>query len=170
VLLRGIAYLVIGGLLITNTGDAATVLVQFFGLLLIIEGLLVGLAAVLDRKELGKKWWHSLVHGLISFAFGIVLFQLPEVSIAAVVYLIALWAMIVGAVQLILAWQIRKESEFEFLLVITGLIALLFGLVLFRNPTEVTQFILVLAGVFMLVTGISLSVFGIKLKGWGDPA
>ena len=170
VLLRGILYLVVGFLLVTSTQDAAIVLVQFFGILAIIEGILIGIAAIVARKELGKSWWHSLVHGLVSFAFGLILLWEPGITVAAVVYLIALWAMIVGAIQLLMAWQIRKETEFEFLLVITGLISLIFGLVLFRNPAEVTEFVLVLVGIFMVFSGIALTVLGIKLKGWGEPA
>jgi uncharacterized membrane protein HdeD (DUF308 family) len=168
VVLRGILYLIVGFLLVTNTGDAATVLVQFFGLLAIIEGILVGLAAVVGRKDVGEGWWHHLVHGLVSFAFGLILFQAPEISITALVYLIALWAMIVGGIQVVAAWQVRRETDFEFLLVISGLISLLFGLVLFRNPAEVTDFILTLVGIFMVVTGITLTVTGVKLKGIGS--
>jgi uncharacterized membrane protein HdeD (DUF308 family) len=170
VLLRGILYLVVGFLLVTSTGDAAQVLVQFFGLLAIVEGILVGIAAIVARKELGQTWWHSLLHGLLSFAIGLILLWAPGITIGVVVYLIAIWALVVGAIQLLIAWQIRKETDFEFLLVITGLISLLFGWVLFRNPAEVTEFILVLVGIFMVFSGIALTVFGVKLKGWGEPA
>jgi uncharacterized membrane protein HdeD (DUF308 family) len=168
VLLRGLLALVVGILLITRTGDTATILIQIFGIFVIIDGILVGLMAILGRKDIERSWI-VFAKGLFGFAIGLALLFAPELSIGIIILLIAIWALLGGFIDLIVAWKTRKDFEGSWLLVAAGLIALLFGWVLFRNPQAVTEFILVLVGIFLVLMGIVEAIFGIHLKGVKAP-
>lgn len=168
VVLRGLIALVVGIMLIINTGDAVTVLTQIFGLFVIVDGILIGLMAILGRKEIERSWV-VFAKGLIGFAIGLALLFAPALSIGILILLIAIWALLSGVIDLILAWKIRHEFEGSWLLVAGGIVALLFGFVLLRNPQEVAEFILVLVGIMLVLTGIVGTLFGIHLKGIKAP-
>jgi uncharacterized membrane protein HdeD (DUF308 family) len=163
VALRGLIAFLIGGFLIFNTGDTLTVLTRFFGIFLIVDGLLTGLLAILGHKEFDD-WWLVLLYGLLILAIGIALWTVPELSVTVVVYLTAISLLISGLLNLILAWRLRKEYEDDWFLVVAGLLGLLFGWIIFRNPAEVTEFVLVLLGIFLVIIGLTEFVFGFKLR------
>ncbi|MFN2114097.1 MAG: HdeD family acid-resistance protein [Anaerolineae bacterium] len=168
VALRGIVALVVGIFLITNPGNTAQILLQVFGIFAIIDGILVGVMAVLGRKNIERSWV-VFVRGLVGFALGLALLLAPDLSLAFTIVLVAVWSLVTGVIDLIMAWRTRNEFEGSWLLVAGGIIALLFGWMLLRNPEEVAQYILVLVGVFLVLGGIVTAVYGIHLKGVAAP-
>jgi uncharacterized membrane protein HdeD (DUF308 family) len=167
--LRGLLALVIGIFLIFQTGDTTKVLTQIFGIFAIIDGILIGIMAILGRKDIEKSWIVFL-KGVIGFAIGLVLLFAPMPSLTVIIFLIALWLLVGGIIDLVQAWKYRKEEEGTWLLVAAGVIALLFGWILLRNPGEVTEFVLVLMGVFLVILGITETIFGFHIKGMKVPS
>ena len=75
-------------------------------------------------------------------------------------YLLAIWALLSGAVEIVAAWRLRKESRGEFWLGFAGWLSVVFGLLLILRPG---------AGVLTLmwlIAGYSV-LFGIVLIAWG---
>jgi uncharacterized membrane protein HdeD (DUF308 family) len=93
-----------------------------------------------------------------------VLLVAPLAALAIVIYLVAFAMLISGALNLIMAWKLRKEYEDDWFLVVAGLLGLLFGWILLRNPAEVTEFVLILVGIFLLILGLTEFVYGFKLR------
>jgi uncharacterized membrane protein HdeD (DUF308 family) len=65
-----------------------------------------------------RTWWVFLIGGLASILFGILVIARPVAGTLTIVYLIASWAIVIGALKLAFAFRIRKlpaelESRFS---------------------------------------------------------
>jgi uncharacterized membrane protein HdeD (DUF308 family) len=80
------------------------------------------------------------------------------------VILIGLWAIIIGAVQLILAFQTRGSGSSKNLMIFNGLITLVLGVLVFSNPWDSTKVFVVIVGLVAVVSGSFLLYLAYKLK------
>src|SRR2546422_7435585 len=93
--LRGVAAIIFGALTLVVPGVTLAVLILLFGAYALIEGVLNVIAAIRGRGE-RQSWWPLLLRGLVSIAAGVVTFVLPGLTELALLYVIALWAVVAG--------------------------------------------------------------------------
>jgi uncharacterized membrane protein HdeD (DUF308 family) len=60
---------------------------------------------------LEKNWWVLLVRGLAVVLFGLIAFVRPSVGALAVISLIAIYALFVGMILILLAFQLRSWGK-----------------------------------------------------------
>ena len=72
-----------------------------------ITGVLQIVAAIRLRKEI-KGEWLMILSGLVSVAFGVLLFLQPGAGALAVAWIIAAYAFIFGVLMVLLAFKVRK--------------------------------------------------------------
>jgi hypothetical protein len=78
--------------------------------------------------------WAVLLFGMLGVVVGIYTFFYPGVTALALLYLIAAWAFVRGIFEIVVAIQLRKEIRYEWALIVSGLISIIFGIVLVANP------------------------------------
>jgi len=125
----------------------------YFAISILIGGLVLTIGSFRIRDE--NSGWHLvLLEGIIGMLLGIVILLRPEVSAAVFVIIIGVWAMLLGLIFLI-AWFRKKtaKSEKGFLL-ITGILSLVFGLLIALDPFEGSRVITVLIGVYAISYGL----------------
>jgi len=131
-------------------------LVLLFGAYVIVDGI-IRLVAAFNAYRAYLPWWPQLLIGLIDIVVGVFLLTYPGLTSVLIVYTIAIWAILIGLVDVI-----RGISQSEFGRVAIGVLAILFGFVLLSNPSRgATAFVVVLA-VFSIVRGITLLVDGLR--------
>ena len=115
-----------------------------------------------------RNWWLLALRGVCAVLFGILAFSWPGLTLHVVtlVFLIAGWALVTGALQLIAAIRLRKEIEGEFWLGLTGVLSILFGLLLIFRPGVGLVTIAWLIGGYALVFGIFLIALAFRVKGF----
>lgn len=104
--------------------------------------------------------WILLLEGGVSLLAGAMALSYPGFTALLFLYLLAIWALLSGAVEIVAAWRLRKESRGEFWLGFAGWLSVVFGLLLILRPG---------AGVLTLmwlIAGYSI-LFGIVLIAWG---
>ena len=84
--------------------------------------------------DAGPRWWLGL-SGVVSILAGIVAFAYTGMTALVLLMFIAVWAIIIGALQLYAAVQLRKVIENEWLLVLSSLFSIAFGAVLIAWPS-----------------------------------
>lgn len=125
----------------------------YFAFSILTGGLVLTIGSIRIRNE--NSGWHLvLLEGIIGLLLGIVILLRPEVSAAVFVTIIGMWAMLLGLIFLI-AWFRKKtpKSEKGFLL-ITGILSLVFGILIALNPFEGSRVITVLIGVYAIAYGL----------------
>lgn len=105
-LLAGLAGIGVGVLTFFNPGVTALTLLVYIAIWAIATGLLEIVAAIRLRKEIEGEFWLVLA-GLASVGFGMLLVARPEAGALAVLWLIAAYAIVLGAILIFLAFEAR---------------------------------------------------------------
>jgi uncharacterized membrane protein HdeD (DUF308 family) len=105
-LLAGVLGILIGVFTFARPGLVAVVLVIYIGLRALLGGVLEIAFAVRLRKHVEGEWLF-IASGVLSVLFGLALIVWPVAGLLAVVWLIGVYAIIAGVMQLVLAGQVR---------------------------------------------------------------
>lgn len=119
-LLRGVAAVLFGALAFAWPGLTLLTLTLVWGAFALVDGLLALWAAVTGRGgRVAPRWWLA-VAGLAGLAIGVLAFLNPAIVAGALLLYIAVWAIIIGVLEIWGGWKLRKEIRGEWLLILTG--------------------------------------------------
>ncbi len=163
--IRGLVAVIFGLAAIAWPDMTLVVLVMLFGAYALVDGLFAMIAAIRDRTE-HRQWWLVLVEGVVGIMAGVLAFIWPGITALALLYLIAGWAIMTGLFEIAAAILLRKELEGEWLLILSGILSLLFGVVLALQPGAGALGIVWLIGVFAILFGTLMIVLAFRLRGW----
>jgi uncharacterized membrane protein HdeD (DUF308 family) len=110
--LRGMVAALFGLAALVWPGVTLTALVLLFGAYALADGLLALSVSLPDRREF-EHGWALLLKGLAGIAFGVLIYPWPSVTAQALLYLIAAWAILTGAFEVVAAADLRKLVEGE---------------------------------------------------------
>ena len=108
------------------------------------------------------KWRVVLLRGLLWIAFGIVALVWPGITLAALILLFGLFAIIEGIVAAIFAIMGRHFSPRWWLALIAGLLGIAVGVVAFMWPGPTALVLLFLIAIRLVVVGVLELVAGIR--------
>jgi uncharacterized membrane protein HdeD (DUF308 family) len=162
-LIRGIAAIIFGVLAFAWPGVTLVVLVLFFGAFALVDGIASLIAAVTGRGATAPRWWLAIV-GLAGIAAGLLTFFWPAVTAVLLLYFIAGWAIATGVFQIIGAIQLRKEIDNEWLLVLSGVVSILLGIVLIVMPGTGLLALVWLIAIDAIIFGVLVIGFGLRLR------
>jgi uncharacterized membrane protein HdeD (DUF308 family) len=169
-LLRGIAAVIFGILSIVWPAISALSLVLLWGAYTFADGIFSLGAAIMGKAATtGQRWWLAIT-GVLGVAAGLVAFFAPGLTATVLLVFIAIWAIAIGVMAIIGAIQLRKEIEGEWLLILSGVLAVLFGVLMFLQPAAGALAVIWMIATFAIVFGIDLIWLAFKLKGFKDRA
>jgi uncharacterized membrane protein HdeD (DUF308 family) len=121
-------------------------------------------------SALGRNWWALLILGIVSIIVGIIVTLRPAGSTWLVAVLLALYLVVSGIVSLVRAFAKGLPGGYRALLIISGVIGLLLGLLMFRfGAEEKVEILGIFVGVWFLFSGV-LQLFNSSSvsegKGW----
>jgi uncharacterized membrane protein HdeD (DUF308 family) len=161
--LRGVAAVAFGVLAFIWPGMTILALVIVWGAYALVDGILA-LIAGFRAPERDKPHWAFLVVGVLGIVAGIVAFVWPGITALALLTLIAAWAFVMGIFQIVAAIRLRKEIEYEWLLALSGVVSVIFGLLMVFNPGAGALAVLWVIAAYAIVFGVLLIAAGFRLK------
>lgn len=162
ILLRGLCAIAFGILAFVWPGVTVMTLVIMYGAFALADGILALIAAVKGEAP-APRWWLALV-GLIGIAAGAMTFLWPGITALILLLLIASWSIVSGIFQIIGAIRLRKEIEGEWLLIASGVISVLFGILLILRPEAGALALISVIGAFAIVYGALIVGFSLRLR------
>ncbi|GAA1741600.1 hypothetical protein GCM10009809_41330 [Isoptericola hypogeus] len=166
---RGVLALLFGLLAIFLPDKTPGLLVQVFGVFVLVDGV-VSLVDGLRRRGTSAGSVNSGV-GVVALVFGALLLLLPEVFLGIVLFLVAIWALLLGALQLFVVPAMRKRGGASWVWnLIAGLLLIALAVVCFANPSSAIVGLSVVIGVFAVVIGVAMIALGFKLRSLGAQA
>ena len=150
-LLYGLFAIAFGLFALFRPQSTVWVIIMAFGLLALGDGV-VSILSVL-RKEVALPNWLLVLYGLVSIGFGILaLFQAQMVA-TVLVWLLAIWLIVAGIARIVFAVQMRRVGEGNWLLALSGVLALLLGLRCLLRPNIGVATIAIWLGIGALLYG-----------------
>ncbi len=160
--LRGVAAIIFGILAFAWPGITLLTLVLFWGAFALVDGVLAIIAAVKGGNPM-PRWWLAIV-GIAGLAAGALTFLMPGLTALVLVTFIAVWAIVLGVMEIVGAIKLRKEIQGEWLLILNGAISVLFGLVLLWRPVTGLIALVWIIGAYAIILGVIYVMFGLKLR------
>ena len=167
ILIRGIAAILLGALLITQPLITLSVLVLFMGAYWFVDGIMTVVSAIQGRKHVDG-WGWGLFFGAVSALAGLFVMGAPALSAVFtatfLIYLLAFSAIVSGFSGIFTGFRLRKEIDSEWAMIIGGVLWLLFGLMLLGRPLLSAAVLVNVIAAFSVVGGVILLILAFKAR------
>jgi uncharacterized membrane protein HdeD (DUF308 family) len=160
--LRGVVAILFGILAFAWPLMTLTALVLLWGAFALVDGVLALIAAF--RTDHDHRWG-LLLEGIVGVAAGIVTFVWPDLTALVLLYIIAVWALLTGVLELIAAVRLRKVITNEWWLVLSGILSVLFALVLLAMPATGAVAVVWVIAAYAIVFGVFMLALALRLHG-----
>jgi uncharacterized membrane protein HdeD (DUF308 family) len=161
-IVRGVVGLGIGVIAFAWPGVTIAALVVIFGCYAFIDGV-TNLILGLTRTRQGRSWAMA-VQGIVGIAAGALTFLWPGVTALALVIFIGAWAIVTGIFELVAAVRLRKIIRGEWLLALSGIMSIIFGVLVFAFPGAGAVGIAWILGAYSAAAGLILIMLGVRLR------
>ena len=162
-IVRGIVGIVAGVLAFLWPGLTIAILVGIFALYAVIDGV-TNLFLGLTRSPRHERSWALVLEGVVGVTAGVLTFLWPGITALALVWFIAAWAVVTGVFEIAAAIRLRRVMTGEWLLMLSGILSIVFGILVFAFPAAGAVGIAWILGAYAASTGIILVVLGIRLR------
>lgn len=162
--LRGLAALTIGVVLLVRPELGLTALVGAVGLLAIVSGLVSAAGAhALPRAARRHRLWLT-GHAVVGVVGGLAVLVWPDISATALLYAVALWAIVVGVTEALAAPVLPVSGHRTVLVAVGGIALAAIGVLMFVSPGQGAIALLVLVAASALVRGASDLALAVQLR------
>jgi len=161
-LINGVGALLFGLLAFAWPGVTLQALVVIFGCYCLADGF-SALGSSFSR-DARATWWSMLLVGLVSVIAGVITVLWPGLTAVVLLVIIAAWAILRGGLEIVAALALRRTLPHAWLLVASGMMSLLFGLLLLARPGAGALAAIWIIATFAVVRGLLLIVFSLRLR------
>jgi uncharacterized membrane protein HdeD (DUF308 family) len=162
-LLEGVIAIALGIVALVWPGPTLRVVVGLFGLLALLTGF-VGIFAAIGAAGNRRPWGWKLTTALLGILVGLVILRWPGVTVLFVLYLIGFWLILGGVVGIVESFAAHNLLPNAWLLLLTSVISVLFGIVMLAWPNVGILTVIFLVGIYAIVEGISLCILAIQVR------
>jgi uncharacterized membrane protein HdeD (DUF308 family) len=163
VLLRGITAIIFGLIALLWAEFATVALVFIFGAYAIIDGILL-VANSWSNRTTNPRWWVVFLEGLAGITAGFVVFFLTDFAAFAIIYLIAMWALVTGILELVTAIRLREEIQNEWALGVSGILSIILGIFLIIWPALGILAVIWAVGIYAILFGLLMIYLSFQVR------
>lgn len=161
--IRGIAAILFGLCAFFIPGAALFALVILFGAYCLVDGVFAIVAAV-RAAQAHERWAQLLLTGIFGVIVAAITWFAPGITALSLLYVIAAWAVVTGVLELVAAFELRRQLEGELWWVLAGLCSVVFGVFLIWHPGAGALAVLWLIGGYAIAFGIFLLGLAFRLR------
>src|SRR5437016_13120850 len=151
---RGAVAVLFGVLALVWPGLTLLWLVALFAAFALLSGGAALIAGIKNRKS-DEDWWLALLVGL---AAGVIAILHPNLTALVLVLWMGANAIVTGILDIAMAIRLRKVIRGEWLLILTGIVAISFGVLVFLFPAAGALALVWLISFYAILTGVLLLV------------
>lgn len=156
--LRGVIAVLFGIMAFVWPALTLAVLILLWGAFALVEGILAVVAGTRER------WGSMVLLGVLGIAAGLIALFRPGLTAVALLAVVAAWAILRGAFEIVAAIRLRRELTHEWLLILSGAISIAFGVLVMLFPGAGAISIVWLIGIWAVVTGALLLLLAFRLR------
>ena len=160
---RGVLAVVFGVMVFVWPGITVTALIIVFGIYIFVNGVFLLVKAIGGWKARDDRWL-LLFEGLLGIGIGVITFFAPGVTAIGLLFYIAAWSLATGILEIVGAIRLRKEIQGEVWWIFSGIVSILFAVLLMIFPGTGILALIWLLGIYAFVFGVILIVLGIRIR------
>ena len=161
--LRGVLAIAFAFVILVWPSIGLATLTALFGAFALVTGISTIASAFNLPVRGGQRAW-LVFDGLLGVVVGVVVFIWPDLSATGLLYAIGAWAIALGIFDVAVAFALPVSGRRSLLLVLGGLLAIAFGVVMFAHPGAGALAVLALVAAFALVTGVMQIALALELR------
>ena len=161
--LRGILGILFGLICLLTPGLAVEVFVILFAAYMLVDGVFA-IAAGIKAARNGERWGLLILEGIVDLAAGLVAVLWPAITLVALIWIIAVWAIVSGALMLSAAFTLNLDHG-RWWLALGGIASIIFGILLVIEPLIGAVVLTMWIGAYAIVFGIFLLILAFQLHG-----
>ncbi len=163
-LLAGVLYVCLGLWVLRTPVESYVALVLLFSLMFIVSGVVEISGAVMERATRAH-WGAALAGGILDLLIGVVLFNNPSISLAVLPFVVGFGLLIRSSFTMAGAFALKSIGGKSWgTLMVLGLLGVIAGFVLLRNPLFVGLTIAVWTGVAFICVGCARVMAALALR------
>ena len=163
--LRGAIALLFGVLALVWPGLTLLWLVALFAAYALLGGVASVMGAVRHRHS-DEKWWLIFLLGLVSMAAAVSAIVYPGLTALVLVLMMGANALLTGVLDLAVAIRLRQAIRGKWLLILSGIASIVFGVWVFLFPGAGALALVWLISVHAIVTGVLLLALAFRVRAW----
>ena len=147
----------------SGPGITFDVLVLLFGAFAFVDGILLfgfGLLAAGEHDQ----WWPLVLSGILGVVVGVLTLFQPAAVALGLVFVIGIWAVVTGLLEIVAAVRLRKLITTEWLMAFTGVVSIIFGVLVLAQPASGALALVYLFGFYAVLVGVLQISFGLRLR------
>jgi uncharacterized membrane protein HdeD (DUF308 family) len=158
-LIHGILAVLFGIVVISRPGISLLLFTYIFGAYAILNGIVAIWMGITGKSS----FLMMLIMGILYVLAGIMAFSWPGLTLFIFLAIIATWAIALGIVHIVTAIKVHKE-EHAWPFGVSGVISLIFGILLLVWPISSIYAFALLMGVYSMLFGVTLAFMSFQLK------
>ena len=164
--LRGAFAILFGVVAFIAPGPTLVSLALLFGAYLFVDGVF-GIVAAAKAASRNERWGLLLLEGVVNLVMGVIAVVFPLSAVLAFVLVTAGWALLTGGLMVGAAFRL-DASHGRWWLVLSGVVSVIFGVLLLVSPLVGAVVLTWWLGAYALAFGAVLLGLAFKLKGRRD--
>jgi uncharacterized membrane protein HdeD (DUF308 family) len=159
--LRGILGILFGLICLLTPGVAVQVFVILFAAYMLVDGVFAIISGIKAARN-GERWGLLILEGIVDLAAGAVAVLWPAITLIALIWLVAVWAVVSGVLMLSAAFSLNLDHG-RWWLALGGIASVIFGVLLVIEPLIGAVVLTIWIGAYALVFGIFLLILAFQL-------
>ena len=159
--LRGILGIIFGLICLLTPGIALGAFVIVFAAYMFVDGVFAIISGIRAARS-GESWGLLILEGVVDLAAGVVAILWPAITLVALVWIVAIWAIVSGALMLAAAFSLNLDYG-RWWLALGGIASIIFGILLIIEPFIGAVVLTLWIGAYAVVFGVLLLVLGFQL-------
>jgi uncharacterized membrane protein HdeD (DUF308 family) len=162
VVLRGLAGMIFGLFALLSPGVTVLSLLLILGAYLMVDGIF-GLVSAVMAGQRQERWGLLVAESVLNLLIGFLVIMAPDIGLTVFMLVLAAWAIVTGGLMIGTAMNHKRDGQGW--LIGGGLVSVLFGIALALAPILGAMVLTWWLGLYAVVFGVALMVFGFRLRG-----
>jgi uncharacterized membrane protein HdeD (DUF308 family) len=159
---RGVVSILFGILALAWPGVTLVALTLLFGAYAFVDGI-TALVVAIQRGAQPHRWL-LVVDGLLGIGAGVATLFWPGITLLALIFVVGIRFVIMGAVQIAAAIQLKDELRTPALYGLAGVASLIVGILAFVVPGITAMVLVTMLAVYAIVFGVMMFVLAYRLR------
>ena len=159
--LRGILAIIFGLICLLTPGIAVGAFVIVFAAYMFVDGVFAVISGIRAARS-SESWGLLILEGVVDLAAGVIAILWPAITLVALVWIVAIWAIVSGALMLAAAFSLNLDYG-RWWLALGGIASIVLGILLIIEPFIGAVVLTLWIGAYALMFGLLLLVLGFQL-------